>query len=226
MTKEHTPEQKEYIDWIERTVPYRYRSRNKTQACYTIPEDFTPLRNLGLTQKSLDLMFANKKRENKLYHLFDEKNPCDRCLRMLSATAIFNARKHPELFTPGAQEIMDLEDKERERERLKENYEGDGLYLIEINSPFIGGDTNLHDTHLVFYDETSVRHGKRRMKKRIANGDPKNLVKLAQFTDIRPYQFKGNQDIYFMARSQDFFPKEKGHNNTIIEIVSHKDKSF
>lgn len=215
-------QRKEFLEWIKKTISDRYRNNYETPDCVSPIRDFVPLKQTTFTEKSLDLFLSNKQMGKSIYHIF--KSDCDRCLRIMSASSIFHSRKNPEIFTPVAKEIIELENKEREIEKLKEDYKGDGIYLIRIESPYIGKDTTLHETHLVFYDKISIRQGISKIKERIYNSNNKNIFQLTDFSEPILLNFEKNLKDYYLTYSQDFFKEHKGHKNTRLEIIAKKIK--
>ncbi len=229
ITSKRLEERADFLVWLPNYVERKYLKQTETEDCFSPLRDFVTLSDIGFPEKHANLIEANRKLNKKMKHILgDEDNCCERCLRTVNAYALFHGRNHSEIFTEGAKKIIWLalnqREKEHEREIQEKKYHGDGLYLIQIQVPS-RGCLSLHETHLLFYDEKSIRHGQRALKNRVRAEEElirqyPGLRDLVDFGGTQDFTFPGSNHRYFCSSSHEFLPQQKGSKTTTIDIIS------
>jgi hypothetical protein len=231
-----------YLKWCRDKLPEEYRKKGETGECFSI-RDFYPLsvdspfiivrsgnqtaeveKSYGeqITEKKSRISEANRRLMIKLAHALGEEDKCcRRCLTEVNNCAVFYAQYHPELLTCEAKSLIDTEVREiNNKKRLMANleYSGNSFHLLKLEFPLMGGDTKLHENHLVYFDEFSVRNGKRKFASRLQ--DRTELLDLANFSDVRTKGLQGISRRFFSSSSEIYIPFDRGHRKTIVEIIS------
>lgn len=220
-------EKADFIAWLRGLVSDKYAQMEETDSCFSANRDFFPIMGIGFPQKRTNLSLANMEIVKRLQHaLGNAVGPCERCIRELNAAAHYQMQAHPELFTPSALKLADLDLRVRRTEHRREErgYKSDGLFLLQAKVPLMGGDPSMHDTHLVLYDEYSLRHGIHTFIDRVSKRPDlhEDLAQLTQFGDSHPFSFPRVDHRYHSATSQQYIRRTKGHLNTTIDIISRK----
>jgi hypothetical protein len=218
-------ERTRFIAWLRGHVPAKYRERTKTPGCVSAKENFGMLHSATKDpyerhkEQRKSLSMTNFGLAEYWSHIFGNgEEACERCLRVLNAFAIYQARHHPEIFTDEARKVIDLELRTRNHEHMmeREGYRGNGLYLFQVKVPLnLEGD---QETHLLFYDKNSVNHGKDTLRKMLA-GNPE-LEPFTQFGEIKPFNFPRTQYTYSSTTSHLTHPIDGSPRKTAIDIVS------
>jgi len=224
-------ERAKFLAWLSKHVPKRYRDMTETDECFSAAvKDFQFLYAasedpyLNFQEKRKSLLSLNAKLAEKWPHVFgNAEKPCERCLRVINAYALYQARHHPTIFTPSANELIALELRTRNIEHESENrgYKGDGLYLVQAKVPLMGGDPSLHETHLIFYDESTVRGGQQTLIERIRNIC--ELRNFADFSEMKPFRFPNTKHPYFVSSSEEHAQRQKGYTRTVVDIVARNE---
>lgn len=225
-------ERADFIAWLNNNVPIKYRQMTETDKCFSAVEDFDAISDISFPKKRDNLVSANKKLAGKIAHAIGNAGePCERCIRMINSRAVYLARHHDELFTEAAHKLIWMELSQRDEEHAKEtgnreSYHTDGLFLLQVQSPYMGCPT-LHETHLVFYDENSVFHGRRTLVDRIIKNPSllnqyPGLKDFREFGGEKPYHFQGINHNFVVVSTEEHSPQSRGFKRTIVDIVARK----
>ncbi len=193
--------------------------------------------NLAAAEKKVVSQARNKGRFASgfggLAHVLGNgKEPCERCIRIINARALYIVHEaHPEMFTESSHKIVWLEmlqrANEHEQEKIGDTCSGDGLFLLQAQTPE-RGCTTIHDNHLIFYDEKSVNHGVSALINR-ANA---NLDLMEEYPCIRDivrgfsepsnYRISGIRNRFVARTSYEHTQNGKINQGTIIDIFSRQ----